>query len=57
MNQLKSGVSGVIVHPVPLFASIWVALYCYFRNFLDKDRAEGESLADSPKTEDEHTTH
>ena len=57
MNQLKSGVSGVNVHPVPLFASIWVALYCYIRNILDKDRAKGESLADSPETEAEHTTH
>ncbi len=57
MNQLKNSTSGEIVHPEPLFASIWVALYCYFRNSLDKDRAGRDSPADSPETEAEHTTH
>ena len=57
MTQLKNSNSDEAVHREPLFASIWVALYCYFRNALDKDRAEGDSPADSPETEAEHTTH
>lgn len=57
MNQIKHSISGVIVHPVPLFASSWVALYCYIRNILDKDRTQGDSPAEAPQTEVEHTTH
>ncbi len=57
MNRCKHNISGVIVDPVPLFASSWVALYCYIRNILDKARTQGDSPAEYPQTEVEHTKH
>lgn len=57
MNRFKHNIGGVIVHPAPLFASSWVALYCYIRNILDKARTQGDSPAEYPQTEVEHSKH
>jgi len=43
MNQTKNSFSGVTVHPIPLFASSWVALFCLLRNNLVKYQAKSGS--------------
>ena len=40
MNQVKNSMNGVLVHPIPLFASSWVALFCLLRSNLAKSRSE-----------------
>jgi hypothetical protein len=40
MNQVKDSLSGVNVHPVPLFASSWVALFTLLRSNFVKGRHE-----------------
>ena len=57
MNQSNHSINGVVARPVPLFASSWVALYCYLRNFLNKDHAQRDAPAKSPETEAKHITH
>jgi hypothetical protein len=57
MNQYKNSMNGVTVHPVPLFASSWVALFCFLRNSLAKGRDETVNEADEQHTEGVETRH
>ena len=57
MNEFKNGMSGVTVHPVPLFASSWVALFCFLRSSLAKGRDESVSEIGDKHTEVDETRH
>jgi len=43
MNQLKNSMNSVVVHPVPLFASSWVALFYLLRTSFMKSGSESEA--------------
>lgn len=57
MNQSKNSFSGVTVHPIPLFASSWVALFCLLRNNLVNYQAKSESATEQREAEDINTRH
>ena len=50
MNQLKNNMTDGAAHPVPLFASSWVALYCLLRNSLAKSRSEANAKVENDNT-------
>jgi len=46
MNEVNNSASTAAVRPVPLFASSWVALYCFLRNsLLDEPQPASEQCA------------
>ncbi|NIM68979.1 MAG: hypothetical protein GTN86_00460 [Xanthomonadales bacterium] len=47
MSDFSSSAEGVLAHPVPLFASSWVALYHYLRHA----RCKAQARTISPKAE------
>lgn len=55
MNQVKNNMNSAVVQPVPLFASSWVALFCYFRNSLATAGAVARS--NKAKASDKPTRH
>jgi hypothetical protein len=58
MNQSKDSVTGVIVHPVPLFASSWIALFCFLKDSLGQSRMDTEQPAEKDrKGGTGHTRH
>ena len=57
MNQAKNRMTDVMVHPVPLFASTWVALYCLLRNSLVKPRDVADPHAEIDKIDADFTEH
>ncbi|MFT5139435.1 MAG: hypothetical protein ACI9H8_001359 [Lysobacterales bacterium] len=46
MNEVKDRMTGVVVHPVPLFASSWVALFCLLRTSFVNGRNEAKDAAE-----------
>lgn len=46
MGQMKSFSTGAAVHPVPLFASSWVALYRYLRQNFGRNRKRADTATD-----------
>jgi hypothetical protein len=57
MNQTKNSFSGVTVHPIPLFASSWVALFCLLRSSLVNYQAKSESDTEQREAGDINTKH
>lgn len=48
INEVKQSADSVAVHPVPLFASSWVALFSFLRSNL-----LGEAGAGAPESTDD----
>jgi hypothetical protein len=57
MNEMKDSMTGVDVHPVPLFASSWVALFCLLRSNFAKSRNEADAAIDPDRTGSGDTQH
>ena len=47
MNPMNDNADSVVVRPVPLFASSWVALFAVIRHSL-ADRTEGSQTSEAP---------
>ena len=57
MNQTKNRMTDVMVRPVPMFASTWVALYCLLRKSLGKPRDAADPHAEIDKIDAAFTEH
>jgi hypothetical protein len=56
MNQAKNNMNTALVQPVPLFASSWVALFCYLKDSLANSRLAAQSAAKGTKAHSDSST-